>query len=126
MTTESMRIAIAEACEHQPELTWHVMDADEKACCMSGEKWACEEWLAKMQKDCPDSRYSTYHVGAWKHYKHYDEDLNTRGAMLEVIVDKELTKDFEQLFSDKWHALTVPQRDFCEKFLSTIGKWIES
>ena len=86
MTREEMCIAIAEKCGHEPELHWQVLSPDGKGSCLSGEKWECENWLAKMKKDFPGSMYSEYHVGAWKHYQRYTEDLNAMHEAEKVLI----------------------------------------
>lgn len=100
MNAEAIRIAIAEACGHEPELTWHVLSPDGKGSCLSGEKHKMEAWLADMQSRYPQSLYATYHVGAWKHYKHYDEDLN---AMHEV--EKVLTREQQDDYANHLYPM---------------------
>lgn len=136
MKPEQQRIAIAEFCGHEPELSWHVLSPDGKGSCISGTERECEEWLARMVQDYPGSLYCTYHVGAWKHYRHYDEDLNAMHEAENRLDVNQLSEYADAL--DKicvpthicslthWQAVTMANAaQRAEAFLRALGKWVE-
>jgi len=55
----------------------------------------------------------------------YHGDLNTRDEMLGNIIESGKMKQFSNRFAGIWDALSIPQPEFCERFLRTIGKWID-
>lgn len=89
LTPEEKRILCGEACGVIPIFEWQVMNEDETASCMSGEKHECEQWLSRIQKEYPDSDYSKYHVGAWKRYPRYDESRDAMAAAEATLTDDE-------------------------------------
>jgi len=149
MKPEEIRIAIAEACGKTPKLDWQVMNPDESASCFSGSEIECKQWFSDHLRRFPESRYKDWHVGAWKRYPDYLNDLNACHEMEKVLAPAEQhnygnalalsvlaperayfaesTDDDPNLNGFGHFALaTVTAAQRCEEFLKTIGKWNES
>ncbi len=92
LTPTQKRQLIAEHCGVSPQLEWQVMNEDESASCMSGEKRECEEWLSDLRRRMPDSSYASYHVGAWKRFPDYLTSLDAMHEAEKVLTEEQRGK----------------------------------
>ena len=101
MTPQEINIAIAEAC---------------------GIKIPS---LKAIQSRCPGWTNEVCEAERIKLAPNYYSDLNTRAEMLGVIIESGKMKQFSNRFAGIWDALSIPQPEFCERFLRTVRKWKE-
>ncbi len=80
---------IGEMMGAQPRLSWNVMNPDETATAYhSDSKQECEHFLADTLRRMPDSWLKDYHVGSWKIWPRYSEEISAAWTVVEKMRER--------------------------------------